>query len=115
MISSDSQQKVISGVFGDALNFVRKSFHQWRKNVSVENWERLVEFPELFWINVSKTDVTVVIYVFDSELGFQSLEKSSLPELVGRVLCSSFGLSFGDGGSKKSHGIDDSFFGEGHQ
>jgi hypothetical protein len=114
VISSDSQQKVISGVFGDALNFVRKSFHQWWKNVSVKNGERLIEFLELFWINVGKTDVTVVIDVFDAKLGFQSFKESSLPELVGRVLCSSFGLSFGDGGSKKSHGIDDSFFGEGH-
>jgi hypothetical protein len=70
MIASDSQQKVISGVFGDALNFVRKSFHQWRQDVSVENGERLIEFLEIFWIDFGKTDVTVVIDVFDAELGF---------------------------------------------
>jgi hypothetical protein len=114
MIASNSQQKIISCVFGDALNFVRKSFHQWRQDVSVENGERLIEFPELFWINISQTDVTVVIDVFDSELGFQSIEESDFSELIGSMLNALFWLSFRNSGTEIGQSVYCSFFREGH-
>ena len=114
MISSNSQQKIIFGVFGDALNFVRKSFHQRRQNVSVENGERLIEFAELFWIDVGKTDVTVVIDIFDAELGFQSFKESDFSELIGSMLNALFWLPLRNSGTEIGQSVYCSFFREGH-
>ena len=115
MIASNSQKKVVLVIFCDCFNFLRKGFHQRWEDVSVENGERLVEFSELFWINTGKTDVTIIIDIFDVELGLQSLEETDFSELIRSILNTLFRLSLSNSGTEIGHSVYDSFFREGHK